>query len=100
MQSTNFKKEKNIFLQDDVCKNALVLTSGTLNIKDKWPIGINCQWLLSVEDDNTYIALEFEHLDVSIYLAGVLELGLCMVENINICQIFVSACIRSKFGNS
>ena len=73
MQSTNFTKEKNIFLQDDVCKNALVLTSGTLTIKDKWPIGTNCQWLLSVEDANTYITLEFEHLDVSIYQAGFLE---------------------------
>ena len=63
----NFYKKLS-FLQDDVCEDALDLSNGTLIIEDKWPLGTSCQWLLSIEDANSYITLEFHDLNVSILI--------------------------------
>ena len=53
------------FLQGDLCKDALDLSSGTLNIDNSWKVGTYCQWLIPIEDDNSYITLEFHKLEVS-----------------------------------
>ena len=54
-----------LFSQDDVCENALHINTGILNIADTLKIGTYCQWLIPVEDDNSYITLEFLDYDVS-----------------------------------
>ena len=54
-----------LFSQDDVCKNALDLSNGTLNIDDGWNMGTSCQWAIPVEDENSYITLEFQDYNVS-----------------------------------
>ena len=54
---------------DNWCDDALDLSSGTegkLTVGSKWPVGTHCQWLISAIDDQHYINLEFESLDVSI----------------------------------
>ena len=53
---------------DNWCDDALDLSSGTegkLTVGSQWPIGTHCQWLISAIDDQHYINLEFESLDVS-----------------------------------
>ena len=51
-------------LKDDWCENALNLTSGKLSISKDWPSGTYCRWLITSENDNSYITLEFQHLNV------------------------------------
>ena len=53
------------FLQGDLCKDALDLSSGTLNIDNSWDVGTYCKWLLPIVDDSSYITLEFQDHDVS-----------------------------------
>ena len=53
------------FLQGDVCKDALDLSSGTLNIDNSWKLGTYCKWLLPIVDGSSYITLEFQDHDVS-----------------------------------
>ena len=53
------------FLLGDLCEDALDLSSGKLNIDNSWRLGTYCQWLLPVEDDNSYITVEFHKLEVS-----------------------------------
>ena len=53
-----------LFSQDDVCKNALDLSKGTLNIGASWKSG-TCQWTIPIEDDNSYVTLEFQDYKVS-----------------------------------
>ena len=50
---------------DNLCQNALDLTNGKLIVNNNWPLGTYCQWLISAEDENSYITLEFENLNVS-----------------------------------
>ena len=52
------------FLIDNLCDNALDLKNGNLNIEDNWPLGTYCQWLISAEDDNGYVTLEFQNFNV------------------------------------
>ena len=54
-----------LFSQDDVCKNALDLSEGTLEIFSSWKIGTYCQWAIPLEDYTSYITLEFQDYDVS-----------------------------------
>ena len=52
------------FLQADYCSNAL--NNGILSfVDDTMPLGTVCRWLFSIEDDDSYITLEIQHLDVS-----------------------------------
>ena len=54
---------------DNYCDNALDLSNGTdgkLTVESEWPVGTHCQWLISAIDENHYITLEFQSLDVSI----------------------------------
>ena len=49
---------------DNLCQNALDLDNGKLIIEDNLPTGTFCQWVISASDDNHYVNLEFEKLDV------------------------------------
>ena len=50
---------------DNLCQNALDLTNSKLIIDNNWPLGTYCQWLISAEDENSYITLEFQNINVS-----------------------------------
>ena len=53
----------------ELCKKALDLSNGTLIVENdwsKWPLGTHCQWLISAVDDEHYVNLEFENIDVGI----------------------------------
>ena len=51
---------------DNWCENARDLTEGNLIVDNNMPLGTYCQWLISAEDDEHYVNLEFENLDVRI----------------------------------
>ena len=53
------------YILDNLCKNALDLTNNKLVVNNIWPAGTFCQWLISVEDENSYITLEFQNMNVS-----------------------------------
>ena len=59
-------KHENFFalLKDNTCDNALDLANGMLNVEDIWPLGTYCQWLISAQDDNGYVTLEFQNFNV------------------------------------
>ena len=51
-------------LTDNLCNNALDLTNGQLIVEDNWPDGTYCQWMISAQEDEGYITLEFQNLNV------------------------------------
>ena len=51
-------------LTDNICDNALDLANGILNVKDNWPHGTYCQWMISAPNNDAYVILEFQNLDV------------------------------------
>ena len=51
-------------MTDNICDNALDLANGILNVEDNWPEGTYCQWLISAQDDNGYVILEFQNVNV------------------------------------
>ena len=51
-------------LTDNTCDNALDLTNGSLKVEDNWPSGIYCQWLISAQDDDANVVLEFHNFHV------------------------------------
>ena len=51
-------------MTDNICDNALNLGNGILNIEDYWPLGTYCQWLISAQDNDGYVKLEFENFNV------------------------------------
>ena len=51
---------------DKLCENALDLSNGKLIAEGNWPFGTHCQWNISAADDEHYVNLEFENLDVRI----------------------------------
>ena len=51
---------------DNLCQNTLDLINGKLIVESHFPYGTYCQWLISAIDDENYVNLEFQHLDVSI----------------------------------
>ena len=50
---------------DNLCKNALDLSSRKLIVGNNWSVGTYCQWLISAEDENSYVTLEFQNINVS-----------------------------------
>ena len=40
------------------------MTNGKLIVESYWPGGTYCQWLISAVDDEHYVNLEFENIDV------------------------------------
>ena len=53
------------YVIDNLCQNALDLTNGKLIVDNNWPLRTYCQWLISAEDESSYITLEFENINVS-----------------------------------
>ena len=53
-----------IHSSENLCKNALDLSNLRLIVENDWPFGMECQWLISAEDDQHYVNLEFENIDV------------------------------------
>ena len=51
-------------MTDNLCDNALNLANGILNVKDNWPLGTYCQWLISAPDSEDYVTLEFQKFNV------------------------------------
>ena len=51
-------------MTDNLCDNALDLANGILNVGNNWPHGTYCQWLISAQDDNGYVTLEFQNFNV------------------------------------
>ena len=51
-------------LIDNLCDNALDLVNGQLIAEYNLPDGTYCQWLISAQDNNGYVTLEFNFLNV------------------------------------
>ena len=51
-------------MTDNICDNALNFPNGELIVKDIWFYGTYCQWLISAQDDNSYVTLEFQIFNV------------------------------------
>ena len=51
-------------LTDDICDNALNLANGILNVESNWPDGTYCQWLISAEDNDGHVTIEFQNFNV------------------------------------
>ena len=64
--SANFFIICNCFalLTDNLCDNALNSTNGQLKVEDNWPDGIYCQWLISAQDNQDFVTLEFQNFNV------------------------------------
>ena len=54
-------------LKENQCNNALDLINGQLIIDYVWS---DCQWLISAQDDDLYVTLEAQNIDVKIYCAS------------------------------
>ena len=52
------------FLKDNICDNALDLKNGQLIVQNKWPDGTYCQWLISAQEDDGYVTLDFQQFHV------------------------------------
>ena len=52
-------------LKENICNNALNLANG-LHIVGNWPDGTYCQWLISAQDDDSYVTLEIQNLHVKL----------------------------------
>ena len=46
-------------MKDNLCDNALDLTNGKLIVGNFFRLGTYCQWLISAQDDDAYVTLEF-----------------------------------------
>ena len=51
-------------MTDNLCDNALNLANGILKFEYNWPAGTYCQWLISAQDNNGYVTLEFQNFKV------------------------------------
>ena len=51
-------------LTDNLCDNALDLVNRQLKVEDVWPFGTYCQWLISAQDNNDYVTIEFQNFNV------------------------------------
>ena len=49
---------------DNICDNALDLANGILKVEDNWPHSTYCQWLISAQDNDYYVTLEFKNFNV------------------------------------
>ena len=52
------------FLQDNICDNLLNLNNGQLIVEDEFPYGTHCHWVISAQDDASYVTLEFKDVNV------------------------------------
>ena len=52
-------------MKDNLCDNVLDLINGKLIVENNLPYGTYCQWLISAQDDISYVTLEFQNLNVN-----------------------------------
>ena len=52
-------------LTDNLCDNALDLANGILNVEANWPDRTFCQWMISAQDNDGYVTLEFQSFNVN-----------------------------------
>ena len=52
------------FLKDNKCGNALDLINGQLIVENDLPLSTHCQWMISAQDDDGYVTLEFQNFNV------------------------------------
>ena len=59
-------RHENVFapLIDNICDNALDLANGILHVENNWLDGTFCQWVMSTQDNNSYVTLEFQNFNV------------------------------------
>ena len=69
-------------MKDNLCDNALDLANGQLIVEDNWSDGTYCQWLISAQEDDSHVILEFQNLNVKIALAFK-KLFYCMNNNLS-----------------
>ena len=72
-------------MTENICDNALDLANGLLKVEDNWPRGTYCQWLISAQDDDANVVLEFHDFTVRNTSASIYNTGL---------SICVSVCFR------
>ena len=51
-------------MKDNLCDNVLDLINGKLIVENNLPYGTYCQWLISAQDENDYVTLEFKNFNV------------------------------------
>ena len=51
-------------MTDNLCDNALNVANGMINVENIWPHGTYCQWLISAQDNDYYVTLEFQNFHV------------------------------------
>ena len=51
-------------MPDNICDNVLNLNNGQLIVEDEFPYGTHCQWVISAQDDVSYVTLEFKDVNV------------------------------------
>ena len=51
-------------MTDNLCDNSLDLANGILNVENNLPYGTYCQWLISAQDNNGHVILEFQNFNV------------------------------------
>ena len=64
-------------LKDNLCNNALDLTKGHLIVENNLPLGTYCQWLISAQNVDAYVTLEFQNFHVKIILYLKRMISLC-----------------------
>ena len=52
---------------DNLCDSALDLSNGKLIVDNNFPHNTHCQWLISAVDDQDYVNLEIQDINVSNY---------------------------------
>ena len=52
-------------LTDNFCDNSLDLANGILNVEANWPDRTYCQWMISAQDNDGYVTLEFQSFNVN-----------------------------------
>ena len=51
-------------MTDNLCDNALDLANRILYVENNWPDGTHCLWLISAEDNDGYVTIEFQNFNV------------------------------------
>ena len=49
---------------DNICDNALDLANGILHVENNWLDGTFCRWLISTQDNDSYVTLDFQNFNV------------------------------------
>ena len=76
---------------DNLCDNALDLSSGKLIVGNNLPLNTHCQWLISAVDDQDYVNLEIPYINVSNYELNYFLL-LILLSFIKLLKISANSC--------